>query len=230
MADGSRRRPPRLQGTRGGTGSRAVAKGGPRRTGPKSAFERALADVQRFIRAVDAPSAVIGGVALISWGRARNTTDIDVAIATAPEEAETLIQQARRFTIQPRIEEAGLFARESLVLLLQHAPTGIPVDVSFAQLDFERAALQAAVDRPFGAVTVRVPHPQALIVYKMVAARPKDIEDVQDLLLRGVEVDSAQVLETLAGFDALLQTDRAELFRSLWAQFRSARRGKAPRR
>lgn len=224
MADGSRTRKRGGKGPRGRTNPRAVAKGHSRRSPAKTDFEAALDAVIRFLDTIEAPSAVIGGVAVIAWGRARNTTDIDAAISATPEITEALIARARRFGFVPRVDDAAAFATQRMVLLLRHESTGVPFDLSFAQLEFERAALSTAVVRNFGSVSVRVPDAAALIVYKMVASRPKDLEDVEDLILRGIAVDTAQVEATLRAFDEILETDRAGDFSRLLGRLQKTRR------
>lgn len=230
MADGARSKKRRGKGPRSSADSRVVAPRGPGRKAPRETpFELALGAVGRFLETLAEPSAVIGGVAVIAWGRARNTTDIDAAVSATPETAQALIKRARSFDLEPRIPSAAAFAQESMVLLLQHTPTSIPVDLSFAQLEFERRALEAAVVRQFGSVSIRVPNANALIVYKMVASRPKDLEDVDDLLLRGLEIDSKQILATLRSFDELLDTDRAGDFGSVLARIRKDRPAASPK-
>ena len=57
-------------------------------------FEAALAAVGRLIDALERPSVVIGGVAVIAHGFARATADIDLAVVAAPEEAAELLRIA----------------------------------------------------------------------------------------------------------------------------------------
>lgn len=70
-----------------------------------------------------------------------------------------------------------------------------------------------------------MPSLTALLIYKMVAGRPKDLEDVAALLATGETYERATVESTLENFDALLETDRVEEFRRLVARrSRSSRR------
>jgi hypothetical protein len=220
MAPGSRTKTPRGKRPRGRTSSRVVAKGRTRARAP-TAFERALASANEFIEAVGSPAAIIGGVAVIAWGRARSTTDIDVAFVGSPDQATSLIAKAKKFGFVPRAKDAASFAQQSLVLLLEHQPTGVALDLSFAQLAFEYEALAGSVTRQFGSVTVRVPDANALVIYKMVAARSKDIEDVEDLMVRGLLVDAERVVEALRAFDEILETDRVTQFEQLLKRVRS---------
>lgn len=176
--------------------------------------ERALADVTAVLGALDAPSAVIGGIAVIAWGFARFTGDIDCAIAASREEARALMTAFERQGFSARTDDAVAFAEENLVLLLRHVETQVDVDVSLAQLAFEGAALARAVERPFGVVQVRVPQVTDLLVYKLVAGRPKDLQDAEELLARH-EVDEARIEQLLREFDELLNTDRVADWRRL---------------
>jgi hypothetical protein len=63
-----------------------------------------------------------------------------------------------------------------------------------------------------------VPHPTDLVVYKMVAARPKDLEDIEALVIGGADVDAARVEALLRDFDELLGSDRAGEWRALWGR------------
>ena len=75
--------------------------------------------------------------------------------------------------------------------------------------DPEAAAEAEQVE--FNGVPIRVPRLTALLVYKMLASRPQDLQDVSALLKTG-PFDRAQVADLLREFDALLETSRAEDF------------------
>ena len=75
---------------------------------------------------------VIGGVAVIAHGYARSTVDIDAGVVAGPEAIGSLLETARKYGLLPRFAWAEDFARENLVLLLEHASTHTPVDVSLA--------------------------------------------------------------------------------------------------
>ncbi len=219
MAKASGKRPPGKPAAARRTGSKAVPRG--RAQGRQ---ERALADVARVLEGLEQPSAVIGGIAVIAWGYARLTADIDCAIAAPLEDLTQVFDAFLAAGFEARFEaregDALAFAQESLVLLLRHEATGVEIDVSLAQLGFELAALKAAVLQQYGRVTIRVPRVTDLIIYKLVASRPKDIQDVQALLALGYEVDAARISATLAAFDELLDTDR----RNEWLRLREKNR------
>lgn len=206
----SRRKPGTTKASRRSRPARRRAVEAPRRP-----FREALEGVARFLKATGRPSVIIGGVAVIARGFARSTIDIDATVAASIEEVGELIKIGAKQGLTPRINNAEPFARENLVLLLEHRATGVPVDVSLAQQAFERSAAIHAEEVSFEGVVIPVPSLTALLIYKLVAGRPQDLRDVEALLKTGTQFDSQAISKTLKEFDEILETSRAEEFRRL---------------
>jgi hypothetical protein len=169
----------------------------------------------RFLDSSRKPSAIIGGVAVIAHGFARLTVDIDASLAAEPNQIVHLLRMASRFSLRPRIPDAEAFARENLVVLLEHAPTKTPIDVSLALQPFEIEAARSAEVVNFAGVSIRVPSLTALLVYKMLAARPQDLQDAAALIAAKRPFDRERVEELLAEFDSILDSDRLGEFKRL---------------
>jgi len=184
-----------------------------------AAFRAALQAVVDTLDEVARPSAIIGGVAVIAHGFARFTADIDASIALEGVDLRWLLRVARAKGLRPRIPEAEAFARRNLVLLLEHASTGVPVDLSLAQQPFELEALHRAKTVNFAGVRIRIPSRTALVIYKMIAGRPQDLSDAAALIAGGA-VDESKVEAQLREFDQILDTDRSTEFRRLLAASR----------
>lgn len=176
--------------------------------------EEALTAVAKALRELDRPAAVIGGIAVIAWGYARLTSDIDCAVLGHPDEAREYLRVFKRHGVVPREKNVAEFAAKSFVLLLEHAATGVEVDASFAQLNFEASALKSAVEMDFGSARIPVPRVDDLLVYKLIASRPKDLQDAAHLVALH-RVDETAIEATLREFDELLDTDRAGEWRAL---------------
>jgi predicted nucleotidyltransferase len=185
-------------------------------------FEHALGALSRALRRARVPWMIIGGIALIARGVRRVTTDIDVAVRGDATTIDHLIDQLAREDIAMRIPDAARFARENLVLLARHSPTGIDLDVSLAWSSFEHEALEAATRASFGNVRIPVSTAEDLLVFKAVAGRARDIEDAEALLVlhpridvdraRGRVVDLAKLAEApeiVDAFDALVARARS---------------------
>lgn len=188
--------------------SSPVRRGRREGAGALSPQEQALRDVSLAIDALEQPAAIIGGIAVISHGFSRLTSDIDCAVGAPREAASAILGVFEKHGFSARTDEPIAFAVENLVLLLRHDETEIGVDVSLAQLEFEAEALARAETRSFGAVTIRVPQLTDLLIYKALAGRPRDQQDLVELLALGAAIDVDRIEKTLSWFDELMDTDR----------------------
>ncbi len=175
-------------------------------------FLSALRAVRAALEDVEAPSAFIGGVAVIARGVPRYTADIDATVLAANLDLDDLVRVLRLRRLHPRIERALEFARAHQVLLLRHGPTGVDLDLSLAWLDFEAEAIRRARPVDYAGVVINAAGAEDLIVYKIIAHRPQDLEDAERLLiLHGSKVDVTRVRRILLGLaEALEGPDRVQ--------------------
>jgi hypothetical protein len=168
-------------------------------------FARALTALRRALVSLDVAGAVIGGIALNANGVARFTEDIDVTVPGADLDLAAFLRGLAKYGIVPRVRDAAKFARTNQVLLLRHKPSGIDLDLSLAWLAFELEAIERAVERSFGARTIRVARPEDLVIYKVIASRPQDLSDAERLLLlHRKRIDLERVRRVLAQLTDLL--------------------------
>jgi hypothetical protein len=183
--------------------------GGKSRQPVSTGIVRALADVAKVVRWHEGHAAVIGGIAVIARGVPRLTRDIDIAVASADLTSAALASELTQVGIVPRIQNAVAFADENHVLLMKHAATGVEIDVSRASLPFELEALAAARDESLAGVRIAVIQAEDLIIFKAVAWRPVDQQDVERLLtLHGDRLDLERIRNHVKAFDAALEVDR----------------------
>lgn len=184
---------------------------------PGEGVLQALAALNRALAGLDAPAMIIGGIAVIARGVPRLTVDVDATVWGPDASLEGLFSALAAQQIVPRIPEAEEFARRRQVLLLEHRPTGTPLEVSLGWLPFEREALERASAVDFGGQAIVVPEVADLIVYKAVAWRDRDKEDVERLLLlHGDEIDLERVRDLVRQFaEALEEPGRVEEFEAL---------------
>ena len=117
------------------------------------------------------------------WGEPRFTRDVDATIVTDfGEELETLHALAAVFSSRdPNPEARAQLGR----LVLLTAANGIDLDVSLAAFPFELEVLERATDWEVGqGVQLRTCSAEDLVIYKLIAARPIDIHDVESIVVR----------------------------------------------
>lgn len=133
--------------------------------------------------AVGVRYAVIGAVARNAWAPPRATTDIDVAVlVTAETYQPLLVELARRDVSLQRTVTSDAAAVVPDIALLEGPPGVVRrADLLIAKTDFETEAIDRAVTHDIG-VQCRVVRPEHLIVYKLIAGRPRDFSDAGEVL------------------------------------------------
>lgn len=128
-------------------------------------------------------ACLIGGMVVPRWGEPRATTDVDLSVL-APYGEELPVIESLCASFQSRMADAREFALANRVVLLRTV-AGVSLDVALAAFPFELEALDYASDWvPVPGTTVRTCSAEHLIVYKLVAARARDVSDVQGIVRR----------------------------------------------
>jgi len=199
-----------------------------RSTRPGKPLDDALRAVAAGLEASARPGMIIGGIAAIARGVTRLTRDIDATVAGGGTDLEALLKVLARHGVVPRVDDAVRFARHSHVLLLQHAPSGIDVDLSLAWLPFELEAIAASEVVSIHGFRVRVARAEDLVIYKIAAWRPQDQQDVERLVaLHGGELDLDRVRRFAGDLAAALDDPhRVEEVERLLARVGTASRGR----
>lgn len=161
-------------------------------------LEAALS-LQRILESWNWRFCVIGGIAVLRWGEARFTRDVDLALLTGFGHEDDYILPLLAAGYKGRIADAEGFARRHRVLLVT-APNGVPVDIALAALPFEAQAVERATLFEFApGCSIRTCSAEDLIVLKLFAFRAQDLVDVESIAARHREsLDWAYVLDNLA--------------------------------
>lgn len=122
-----------------------------------------------------------------------------------------MVSRLEQHDFVPRIADAVGFATANQVLLLRHTPSAIDIDLSIAWLPFEIEAIASADTLELAGVRVPVARPEDLVIYKAIAFRPQDQQDIERLVtLHGDGMDFARVRRVVGQFaEALDEPERA---------------------
>jgi predicted nucleotidyltransferase len=128
--------------------------------------------------------AIIGAVARNAWAPPRATTDLDLAIAARPEALDSLDTKLREVGYV-RVREHRVDASDPLPdIVIFRSEEGEPrqVDLLLAKTPFEQEVIEHAEHVTIGPLRSPVASPEHLIVYKLLADRPRDRDDVRAVL------------------------------------------------
>lgn len=148
---------------------------------------------------------LIGGLAVIANGYARTTLDVDATLALGDKSLEDLLAPLAAHSIVPRESDAVAFARRHHVLKLRHLPSETPIDLSLAWLPFELEALHRATLVDFEGVSIPTVTAEDQVVYKAIAWRPRDQDDLYQLLvMHGGRMNLQRVRDWIREFSEVL--------------------------
>lgn len=171
----------------------------------KSRFSTALDAVARLLRDAGCDFLLIGGQAAIYHGSERTTRDIDVTVWVEEGDIGSLIERARAAGFETLQEEPVDAAVHRRLLILLHAPSMIQVDLLIAGSPYEDEVLRRAMDATVAGVALRVIRPDDLLVYKLLAARERDIRDASCIIEKaGDGLDLARLRGILGELESAL--------------------------
>jgi predicted nucleotidyltransferase len=143
--------------------------------------------------------ALIGAAARNAWAPPRATTDLDLAVAATDPVLASIEAGLRPLGYERVRSHRADPADPQADLIVYRASQGDlrQVDLLVAKTDFEREVLRRAVSVDIAGVVFPVATPEDLIVYKVIADRARDRDDI-DAILRtqaraGRELDWAYV-------------------------------------
>ena len=164
-------------------------------------FEKILSGIGKSLKRHNLPYMIIGGQAVLLYGEPRLTRDIDITLGVNIDQFETLLSVVRELSLKPLPEDIEAFVRQTMVLPALDEITGIRVDFIFSFTPYETAAIKRAKRVTILDQEVNFASPEDLIIHKIFAGRPRDIEDVRTIIIKNPEIDIRYIREWLKEFD-----------------------------
>lgn len=159
---------------------------------------------------------VIGGQAVLLYGEPRLTKDIDVTLGIGPDGLSELLKVVNELAWQVLVDQPEDFVHQTLVLPCRDSATTIRVDFIFSFSPYEQQALQRVRKVALDNVQVKFAAKEDIIIHKLVAGRPRDLEDVSTILIKNPSVDQVYIRNWLNQFEASLSRPFWEQFEELW--------------
>jgi hypothetical protein len=186
---------------------------------PASSIADALRALATALDGAEVRWYVFGAQAAIAYGSTRVTKDIDVTVELPLDGVRVLVDALRAVAVEPRIGDVDDFIARTRVVPMVHRPTGMPIDVVLAGPGVEELFMSRARRLRMADVDVSVASPEDILVMKIFAGRPHDLEDALSVLRGRPDLDLAAVRSTLSALEgALDQSDLTPLLESLLAR------------
>jgi predicted nucleotidyltransferase len=167
-------------------------------------FKTLLAEIARELDGRRIPYMIIGGQAVLVYGEPRMTRDIDVTLGVGTERLGEILEATRKHHWRVLSDDPMPFVQRTMVLPCIDEASGIRLDFIFSFSPYERQAMDRIRRVDIDGTSVRFASPEDLIIHKIVAGRPRDLEDARIVLLKNPDMDSAYIRHWLGQFERAL--------------------------
>lgn len=158
---------------------------------------------------------VIGGQAVLVYGEPRFTKDIDVTLGAGVERLEEVLQLVVGLGWKVLTPTPAEFVQKTMVLPCQDPASGVRLDLVFSFSPYERQAMDRVRRIPFSGKEVCFASPEDLVIHKVVAGRPRDLEDIRVVQLKNPGMDRIYIEKWLKEFEKALERPLVETWKNL---------------
>lgn len=152
-----------------------------------TSLESALRSVIQVLDQRSIPYAVMGGLAVRVYAIPRFTNDVDLTISLGRDELPALFEALRSINceIPPPYWTGWLDSVAGLPLfkaVFIGSERSVEIDLFVAETKFQQSLIQRRQRIQVGTEQIAFVSPEDLILLKLIASRPRDLIDVQDIL------------------------------------------------
>ena len=159
-------------------------------------IQTTIADIVDLLNERVIPFALIGGLAVMVRGETRVTVDVDIVAGIDVDKALELLAMLGTSLFMPLFDDVEEIITTAFIMPLRHKNTQVKVDLAIGLSGFERQLIKRATKVEMSGVSIPVATAEDLLVMKVFAERPRDMEDAQRIVQRqGAALDWDYVLE-----------------------------------
>jgi len=169
-------------------------------------FKTLLIRIARELSNAGLPYMIIGGQAVLLYGSPRLTRDIDLTLGVSIDEMKKVLETAAHMDLDIIPKDIEAFIKRTFVLPSRDKATGIRIDLIFSFTPYEKQAIARARPILFDETPVMFASMEDVIIHKIFAGRPRDLEDAVAILARNPVVNGDYIRKWLKEFDRTMET------------------------
>jgi predicted nucleotidyltransferase len=163
------------------------------------------------------PYMIIGGQAVLLYGEPRLTRDIDITLGATLERLPEMVRLTEANGLEVLVDPSE-FTAKTLVLPCRDRETGVRLDFMFSWSVYEQQALRRSRRIDLAGMQVQFAALEDIIIHKVIAGRPRDLEDVRLLLIKNPTFDQEYIQSWLHEFDEALGEGFGLRFQQVWQE------------
>jgi len=165
-------------------------------------FEKILSKIGTTLPKHNLPYMIIGGQAVLIYGEPRITRDIDITLGVNIDQLKKLLVAVKDLALKPIPQDVDSFVTQTMVLPTLDESTGIRVDFIFSCTPYENQAIKRSRKILLRNREVNFASPEDVIIHKIFAGRPRDLEDVRSVVLKNQDIDIRYIRSWLKKFES----------------------------
>lgn len=178
-------------------------------------FEKLLERIAEKLKKLKISYMVIGGQAVLLYGEPRLTKDIDITLGVDVDSLSAVENMTVTANLKPLVENASEFVNKTYVYPCEDNKSGIRIDFIFSNSLYEKTAIKRARKIKIGRSFVKFASPEDIVIHKIIAGRPVDIKDVENISLKQPELDRTYILRWLKKFEITLNKNFTQTFQKI---------------
>jgi len=169
-------------------------------------FEKLIKRIAQRLDEDKIPYMIIGGQAVLIYGRPRLTLDIDITLGIDSDDFALVEKVCKKLKLKIMSQNPEAFAKETKVLPAEEPKSKIRVDFIFSFTPYETQAIKRAKRVKINNYAVRFASCEDVIIHKMVAGRAVDEEDIKTILAKNEgSIDFKYILKWLSEFGKIAE-------------------------
>jgi hypothetical protein len=178
-------------------------------------FQHLLETIAKALEKTGIPYMIIGGQAVLLYGEPRLTKDIDVTLGAGIERISDVLHLISELGWEILVDSPDLFIKKTMVLPCREPQSGIRVDLVFSFSPYEQQAIRRSRPVEIGDSFVQFASVEDLIIQKIIAGRPRDLEDVKVIIHKNPEINTRYIHMWLNRLEKALLQPLGNRFTSL---------------
>ncbi len=165
--------------------------------------EKLIKKIARSLDRNKIPYMIIGGQAVLVYGRTRLTNDIDITVGLGSEKFSQIQKLCEAIKLKILSKNPFDFAQRNMVVPARDKKSSIRVDFIFSFTPYESQALERTKSVSMDGYPVKFASCEDIIIHKLVAGRAVDDEDVKSILIKNKKIDFKYINKWLAEFEKM---------------------------
>ncbi len=178
-------------------------------------FEKLLERITGKLKKLKISYMVIGGQAVLLYGEPRLTKDIDITLGVDVDSLSAVENMAAKANLKPLVENASEFVNKTYVYPCEDKNSGIRIDFIFSNSLYEKTAIKRARKIKIGKSFIKFASPEDIIIHKIIAGRPVDMKDAENISLKQRKLNRDYILRWLKKFEIILNKNLTQTFKNM---------------